>query len=52
MKHYLPWIIGGVAIGAFVGYEFAVNLNTVMPWQWIANYYGQQVANAQGAASS
>jgi hypothetical protein len=38
-KNHIVAIISGLAVGAFIGYEFAAQLNGIPPYQWIANYY-------------
>jgi hypothetical protein len=41
-------IIGGLALGAFIGYEFAATLNGYPPYTLIANYFSQK---AQASSS-
>ena len=48
-KHHVIAIIGGLAIGAFLGYEFAATLNGYPPYSMIANYYAAQAQAASGS---
>jgi hypothetical protein len=41
-RNHVIAIIGGLAVGAFLGYEFAATLNGYPPYSWIANYYSGQ----------
>jgi hypothetical protein len=43
-RHHAIAIIGGLAVGAFLGYEFASTLMQYPPYNWIATYYTNQVA--------
>lgn len=46
-RHHVIAIIGGLAVGAFIGYEFAATLNVYPPYSWIANYYVSQTGLSQ-----
>lgn len=43
-------IIGGLALGAFIGYEFAATLNGYPPYSLIANYFSN-LAQQNGGGS-
>jgi hypothetical protein len=45
-KEHVIAIIGGLAVGAFLGYEFAATLNGYPPYSMIANYYANQAASS------
>jgi ABC-type thiamin/hydroxymethylpyrimidine transport system permease subunit len=37
-KHHAVAIVSGLALGAFLGYEFASNLTAYPPYSWIGSY--------------
>jgi hypothetical protein len=37
-KHHAIAIVAGLAVGAFLGYEFATTLTAYPPYSWIARY--------------
>lgn len=41
-KHHSVAIVAGLAVGAFLGYEFATTLASYPPYSWIASYFAGQ----------
>ena len=46
MRNHTVAILSGLALGAFIGYEFAGKLNAYPPYSWIANYLAQQLSGS------
>jgi hypothetical protein len=46
-KNHAVAIVAGLAVGAFIGYEFAAQLVNYPPYSWIGSYLaGQSTASS------
>lgn len=48
-KNHSVALVAGLAIGAFLGYEFATNLTAYPPYSWIGSYLAGSGGSASGS---
>jgi hypothetical protein len=45
-KNHAVAIIAGLAVGAFLGYEFAAQLTNYPPYSWIGSYLSNSLSTS------